>query len=102
MPTGRVKWFNDARGFGFITSDEGGPDLFVHYTGVTSGGRKSLHPAARVSFAVREGPKGPEAYDVRPTVALPPSRPVTEVKRDRPRKRFALPRPVRRITGRRS
>lgn len=102
MPTGRVKWFNDTRGFGFITNDEGGPDLFVHYTGIVSGGRKSLHAAARVSFAVREGAKGPEAYDVRPIVAPLPARPPVEEERSRPRKRFALPRPTRRMTGRRS
>jgi CspA family cold shock protein len=106
MPTGRVKWFNDSRGFGFIANDDGGPDLYVHYTGVAVGGRKGLHADTRVTFAVRPSGKGPEAYDVRaigaPPASPPPLRPVPEAERDRPRKRFALPRPARRITGRRS
>jgi CspA family cold shock protein len=102
MPTGRVKWFNDTRGFGFIANDDGGPDLFVHYTGITVGGRKSLHADTKVTFAVRDSPKGPEAYDVRPIAATPPPHPAPEAERGRPRKRFTLPRPARRMTGRRS
>ena len=66
MPTGTVKWFNDDKGFGFITPDEGGKDLFVHHTGIAGDGFKSLVEGARVSFEQREGSKGPEAIDVTP------------------------------------
>lgn len=91
MPTGRVKWFNDVRGFGFIANDAGGPDLFVHYTGIAGGGHRSLYADARVSFEVREGRKGPEAYDVRPVAA--PLRPApTEAGPGRSHRRFALTR----------
>jgi CspA family cold shock protein len=74
MATGTVKWFSDAKGFGFITSDEGGPDLFVHYTGIGDRGFKTLAEGARVEFDVREGPKGLEAYNVVPIGGPPPPR----------------------------
>jgi cold shock protein len=66
MATGVVKWFNDAKGYGFITPDEGGKDLFVHFSNITGAGFKSLSENARVEFEAREGAKGPEAVDVRP------------------------------------
>ncbi|MGZ4352911.1 MAG: cold-shock protein [Gaiellaceae bacterium] len=91
MPTGRVKWFNDARGFGFIVNEAGGPEVFVHYTGIAGGGHRSLHADARVTFELREGRKGLEAYDVRPFTAPPRPAP-TVAGAGRPRKRFALPR----------
>ena len=89
MPTGRVKWFNDARGFGFIVNEAGGPEVFVHYTGIAGGGHRSLHADARVTFELREGRRGLEAYDVRPTAPRPAP---TEAGAARPRKRFALSR----------
>ena len=60
---GTVKWFNDAKGFGFI-SREGGPDVFVHYSAVTSNGFKSLTEGDKVEFEVVEGQKGPQAANV--------------------------------------
>jgi cold shock protein len=64
MATGTVKWFNDAKGYGFIAPDEGGKDVFVHHTGISGSGFKSLAEGAKVEFEVREGAKGPEATDV--------------------------------------
>ena len=64
MATGTVKWFDDAKGYGFITPDEGGKDLFVHHTNVTGSGFKSLAEGAKVEFEAAEGQKGPEARNV--------------------------------------
>lgn len=61
--TGTVKWFNDSKGFGFITSDEGG-DIFVHHSSIQGSGFKSLAEGDRVSFDVEQGPKGPKAVNV--------------------------------------
>ena len=59
MATGTVKWFNDDKGFGFITPDEGGKDLFVHHTGINSQGFRSLTEGSRVSYEAEAGDKGP-------------------------------------------
>jgi cold shock protein len=64
MPTGTVKWFNDDKGFGFITPDEGGKDLFVHYSGINSDGFRSLAEGTKVSYEAEDGPKGPKAVAV--------------------------------------
>jgi len=64
MPNGTVKWFNDSKGFGFITQ-ENGPDLFVHHTAIVANGFRSLAEGDRVTFDAAQGPKGPQATNVR-------------------------------------
>ncbi len=64
MATGTVKWFNDAKGYGFITPDVGGKDLFVHHSSISGDGFKSLPEGAKVDFQSAEGAKGPEAQNV--------------------------------------
>ena len=65
LATGIVKWFNDDKGYGFITPDDGGKDLFVHHSGVAGEGFKSLAEGAKVEFEPSEGEKGPQATNVR-------------------------------------
>ena len=65
MASGTVKWFNDAKGFGFITQDGGGDDVFVHHTAIQSEGFRSLQEGQRVEFEVKKGPKGLQAANVR-------------------------------------
>ena len=65
MATGSVKWFNDAKGFGFITPDDGGKDLFAHHSNIQMEGYKSLKENQKVSFDVVEGPKGPAASNIK-------------------------------------
>jgi len=62
--TGTVKWFSDDKGFGFITPDDGGRDLFVHFTGIAGDGYRSLAEGTKVSYEAEEGPKGPKAINV--------------------------------------
>jgi cold shock protein len=69
MATGTVKWFNDAKGYGFIAPEEGEKDLFVHHTSIEGNGFKSLTEGAKVEFELREGPKGPEATSVLPVAS---------------------------------
>ena len=64
MAEGTVKWFNDSKGFGFITPDDGEKDCFVHYSAIQGDGFKSLAEGDRVQFEVGEGPKGPAAENV--------------------------------------
>ena len=64
MATGIVKWFNDQKGYGFITPDEGGKDVFVHHSSIAGSGFKTLAEGAKVEFEAAEGTKGPEAKNV--------------------------------------
>lgn len=66
MSKGTVKWFNDAKGFGFITPDGGGKDLFAHFSAIQDNGFKTLKEAQRVTFDVITGPKGEQATNIRP------------------------------------
>ena len=63
MAEGKVKWFNEAKGFGFIENSEGG-DVFVHFSAIQSSGFKTLQEGASVSFDIEQGPKGPSAVNV--------------------------------------
>ena len=65
MATGTVKWFNDSKGFGFITPADGGKDLFVHFSAIQGQGFKTLKEGQRVSFDVTSSPKGPQASNIR-------------------------------------
>ena len=67
MAQGTVKWFNAEKGFGFIAQEDGGDDVFVHYSAIQSQGYKSLDENQKVEFDVTQGPKGPQAENVRPS-----------------------------------
>ena len=66
IATGTVKWFDDAKGFGFITPDDGSDDLFAHFSEIQAKGFKSLQEGQKVSFDVKQGPKGKQAANIQP------------------------------------
>ena len=66
MATGTVKWFSTEKGFGFITPEDGGADVFAHHSAIESNGYKSLDEGQKVQFEVAQGPKGPQAEHIRP------------------------------------
>ena len=66
MASGTVKWFNESKGFGFIAPDDGSRDVFVHYSGIAGDGFRTLAEGQAVTFEVENGPKGPQATQVRP------------------------------------
>ncbi len=66
MSKGTVKWFNDSKGFGFITPDDGGKDVFVHHSAIQGSGFKTLAEGQKVSYELQQGPKGPSAANVVP------------------------------------
>ena len=66
MAQGTVKWFNDQKGFGFITPDDGSPDVFAHFSEIQSDGFKTLTEGQKVEFEVQQGDKGPRAANIRP------------------------------------
>nr|AHG05845.1 cold shock protein 3 [Triticum aestivum] len=63
--TGKVKWFNESKGFGFITPDDGSKDVFVHFTAIAGNGFKTLAEGQRVEFEIQDGQKGPSAVNVK-------------------------------------
>lgn len=65
MATGIVKWFNDSKGFGFITQDGGGEDLFAHFSSISMDGFKTLKENQKVQFEITQGPKGKQAANIR-------------------------------------
>lgn len=64
MATGTVKWFNESKGFGFITPEDGGKDVFVHFSAIQADGFRALNEGQTVNFNVEDGPKGPQATNV--------------------------------------
>ena len=71
MPTGTVKWFNDAKGFGFIEPDEGGEDVFAHFSAIQMDGFRTLKEGGKVSFEVVQGPKGQLAQNISAVIRAP-------------------------------
>jgi CspA family cold shock protein len=79
MPTGTVKWFNNAKGYGFILADQGNEDLFAHYSAIKMDGYKTLKAGQQVSFEITKGDKGLHAVNIcTPETAEPAERPLTE------------------------
>ena len=83
MPTGTVKWFNDAKGFGFIEPEGGGADVFAHFSAITMEGFKTLKQGSRVSFDVTEGPKGQLAQNIRTDPGVPLIEPIVTQPQER-------------------
>jgi len=73
MPSGTVKWFNDAKGFGFVQPDGGGADAFAHFSAIQMEGFKTLKEGARVDFELTDGPKGLMAINIRYADSAPPA-----------------------------
>lgn len=77
MPAGTVKWFNDAKGFGFIEPEGGGPDVFAHFSAVQMEGFRTLKQGSRVEYEMVQGPKGSLAQNIRPALVETAAEPRT-------------------------
>ena len=84
MPTGVVKWFNESKGFGFVTPDEGGNDIFAHFSDITGGGFRTLRESQRIEYELKSGPKGPQAANIRSLDPEVPARPARKEFSSRP------------------
>jgi cold shock protein len=85
MPIGTVKWFSAEKGYGFITPEDGGRDVFVHFSGIVGEGHRSLDEGERVSFSSEDGEKGPRAVDVKPAGSdAAPEEPAAEAAPEEP------------------
>ena len=98
MATGKVKWFNNAKGYGFVIAEAGGEDLFVHYSSIKMDGYKTLKAGQDVEFDIEQGPKGLHAVNIRsfesdeiPTAALEPNGERRTTDEERPAKAFSTP-----------
>ena len=83
MATGTVKWFNDAKGFGFIEPDGGGADVFAHFSAISMEGFKTLKQGSRVSFELTDGPKGQLAQNIQAEAPAPGMQPITTLPPER-------------------
>ncbi len=84
MATGTVKWFNDAKGFGFIEPDGGGSDVFAHFSAIAMDGFKTLKQGARVTFEITEGPKGQLAQNIHSEILPIQTQPAQPQQQERP------------------
>ena len=100
MATGTVKWFNDAKGFGFIEPDGGGADVFAHFSAITMEGFKTLKQGSRVTFEVSEGPKGQLAQNIQAEAPLGSPQPIiTQPVQERPPRHSKVRAPQFHATG---
>lgn len=99
MATGTVKWFNDAKGFGFIEPDGGGSDVFAHFSAIAMDGFKTLKQGSRVSFEIQQGPKGQLAQNIQAQPGAIQTQPAVGTTADRPPRQPKVRAPQFHATG---
>lgn len=99
MATGTVKWFNDAKGFGFIEPDGGGSDVFAHFSAIAMDGFKTLKQGSRVSFEIQQGPKGQLAQNIQAQPGPIQTQPASAAPADRPPRQPKVRAPQFHATG---